>query len=251
MAAAARREAQEAVLTPSIEIVVPVLNEAHVLRTSISRLRTYCSAHVPWDWRIVIAENGSRDRTAQLAHELADEWPDVSVMVIDRPGRGRALREAWLRSTATVVGYMDVDLSTSLQEIPRLFGAILHEGFDVAVGSRRLPASQVTRSWQRQLLSDGYNTILRLALDVRFSDAQTGFKAFRREVAHTLLPQTVDDSWFLDTELLVLAERQGYRIADLPVTWVEDDDSRVRIVRTALADLAGVWRLRRRVRRRP
>jgi glycosyltransferase involved in cell wall biosynthesis len=227
------------------------LNEAHVLETSIARLRDFCSGHLPWSWRVVIAENGSSDETAVIAQRLAARHADVGVVLIETPGRGRALREAWLRSRATVVGYMDVDLSTSLEDIPTLFGAILADGFDIAVGSRRLPASRVTRSWRRQWLSDGYNVLLRAALGVRFTDAQTGFKAFRREVAHTLLPLALDDSWFLDTELLVLAERHGYRIADLPVAWVEDDDSRVRIVQTALDDLRGIRRLRRTLGGRP
>lgn len=232
-----------------IDIVVPVLNEAHVLASSIERLRTYCAARLPWTWRIVIAENGSRDATAAIAQQLAETYADVQVVQLDQPGRGRALRAAWMRSSAQVVGYMDVDLSTSLEDVPRLYGAVLEGGFDIAVGSRRLPDSRVTRSWRRQLISDGYNTLLRAWLGVQFSDAQTGFKAFRREVAHALLPQALDQSWFLDTELLVLAERAGYRIADLPVTWVEDDDSRVRLVRTALDDLSGIWRLSRSARR--
>ena len=232
-----------------IDIVLPVLNEAHVLEASINRLRTYCATHLPWTWRIVIAENGSRDATPEIAGRLAAAHDDIDVVRLDQPGRGRALREAWMRSSARVVGYMDVDLSTALDDVPRLFGAIINDGFDIAVGSRRLPDSRVTRSWRRQVISDGYNTLLRAWLGVRFTDAQTGFKAFRREVAHALLPQALDQSWFLDTELLVLAERAGYRIADLPVTWVEDDDSRVRLVRTALDDLAGVWRLSRATRR--
>jgi hypothetical protein len=164
---------------------------------------------------------------------------------LSRAGRGGALRAAWSRSDADVVGYTDVDLSTSLNEFPRLFGALVNDGFDVAVGSRLAPSARTTRSFRRQVLSRGYNVLLKLVLGVGFSDAQTGFKALTREVVEKVLPLVKDDHWFLDTELLVLAERLGYRVADLPITWVEDDDSRVKIVSTVWEDLKGVYRLKR------
>jgi len=234
-----------AVASVKVDLVIPVLNEAHVLRASVARVHAFFSEQLPYRWRIVIAENGSTDGTLEVANELCDQWSEVDVVVIDRPGRGRALRSAWTRSDADVVSYTDVDLSTELEALPRLYRAILEDGYDVAVGSRLLPASSTTRSFRRQVISRGYNQILKLALQVGFSDAQTGCKAVSREVVDKLLPLAQDQGWFLDTELLVLAEKLGYRIADLPVVWVEDDDSRVKIVRTAVDDLRGVIRLRR------
>jgi glycosyltransferase involved in cell wall biosynthesis len=225
--------------------VVPVLNEAHVLEKSIRTLECFFRAHIALDWRLVIAENGSTDATADIGDRLAAELPRVECLRIGQRGRGRALRLAWSRPGADILCYTDVDLSTELEAFSRLFRAIIDESYDLAIGSRLAKTSQTTRSFRRELISRAYNQILKSVLHVGFSDAQTGFKAITRDVADEVLPLVKDESWFLDTELLVLSERLGYRIADIPVRWVEDDDSRVKIVRTAWDDLKGVIRLRR------
>ena len=228
-----------------IDVVIPVLNEAHVLERSMRTLHRFFEGNVPFDWRLVIAENGSTDGTARVAESLTRNLSRVDFLMIGRPGRGRALRTAWSRPGADILCYTDVDLSTELEAFPRLFRALIEDRCDLAVGSRLARASQTKRSFKRELLSRGYNHILRWSLHVGFSDAQTGFKAITREVADRILPLVKDDSWFLDTELLVLAEKLGYRIADIPVRWIEDNDSRVKIFRTAWDDLKGVARLRR------
>ncbi|MGH9935138.1 MAG: glycosyltransferase, partial [Blastocatellia bacterium] len=163
---------------------------------------------------------------------------------LTQKGRGRALRHAWMQSKADVVCYMDVDLSTDLSFLPKLIGAIAHEGYDVATGSRLMRGSRIKRSLNREIISRIYNLFLKAVLFTRFSDAQCGFKAVSRKVVDRIVPQIVDQSWFFDTELLALAERQGYRIKDIPIVWIEDDDSRVKIVRTAWDDIKGVLRLR-------
>jgi glycosyltransferase involved in cell wall biosynthesis len=231
-----------------VDVVIPVLNEAHVLEQSIRMLERFFSDNIALDWRLVIAENGSADATGEIGRRLAAELPRVECLTIGRRGRGRALKVAWSLPDADILCYTDVDLSTELQAFPQLFHALIEESYDVAVGSRLAAASQTTRSLKRELISRAYNQVLRMALDVGFSDAQTGFKAITREVADQVLPLIKDDSWFLDTELLVLSERLGYRIADIPVRWIEDDDSRVKIIRTAWEDLKGVARLRRALR---
>lgn len=240
-----RRKAPSAI---SIDVVVPVLNEAHVLSQSVRQIHAFLDRHVPYQWRIVVAENGSTDETVPVALSLCRELPRVHLITLAQRGRGRALRVAWTESRADILCYTDVDLSTALEAFPRLFSALIDEGYDIAIGSRLAAGSRTTRSLRRELISRIYNRLLKLALKVRFSDAQAGFKAVTREVVDRVIPLVEDNSWFLDTELLVLAEKLGYRIADIPVTWVEDDDSRVKIVRTALGDLRGIWRLRRRLR---
>ena len=229
----------------SVDLVIPVLNEAHVLEKSVRQVCEFFAAHVPYRWRVVIAENGSTDGTAQVARKVCTERPDVHLIELGQPGRGRALRRAWRTSEADIVSYTDVDLSSELEVFPRLYDAIVQDGYDLAVGSRLQPASRTKRSLRRQAISRGYNLLLRAVLNVSFSDAQTGCKAVTREVVDKVVPLVEDEGWFLDTELLVLAENLGYRIADLPITWVEDDDSRVKIVRTVIDDLRGVIRLRR------
>jgi hypothetical protein len=140
--------------------------------------------------------------------------------------------------------YTDVDLSTELAALPRMVHAIVVDGFDLATGSRLLPDSRTTRSASREFISRGYNLLVKAILWTSFSDAQCGFKAISREAMADLVPEVKDQSWFFDTELLVLAEKRGYRIADVPVQWIEDDDSRVKIVRTAWDDIKGVFRVR-------
>jgi putative flippase GtrA len=228
---------------PDVDVVVPVFNEQMALESSIRRLHAFLSDGFPFSWRIVIADNASTDGTPFIAGDLARELPQVSHLRLDRKGRGLALREAWSRSDARVVSYMDVDLSTDLRGLLPLVAPLLSGHSDVAIGSRLARGANVTRGPKRELISRSYNTILHAALRVRFTDAQCGFKAVTREAAALLLPQIRDDGWFFDTELLVLAGREGLRVHEVPVDWVDDPDSRVDIVRTAVDDLKGVARL--------
>jgi glycosyltransferase involved in cell wall biosynthesis len=230
-------------VTPTVEIVVPVHNEEAVLADSIRRLHDYLTEALPVSWRIVIADNASTDATPRVAQALAEDLPGVELLALAGKGRGRALRAAWERSGAEVVCYMDVDLSTDLRALPPLLAPLLSGHSDVAIGSRLARGARVVRGAKRELISRGYNRLLRTLLGARFSDAQCGFKALRTDVARRLLPAVRDDGWFFDTELLVLAQREGLRIHEVPVDWIEDTDSRVEIVPTALADLRGIGRL--------
>lgn len=229
----------------TVDIVLPVLNEQRVLEGSVRRLLQRLDTMRGFDARIVVADNGSTDGTLEVAHRLARMVPGVSVTHLNVRGRGRALRQAWTRSTADVVAYMDIDLSTDLAALQPLLELVASGRADVATGSRLAPGARVTRGVRRELISRAYNALLRAALEMPVCDAQCGFKAVRASVARTLLPSIEDEEWFFDTELLVRAHHAGFRVAELPVRWVEDRDSRVRVVRTALADLRGVWRLRR------
>lgn len=229
----------------SVDVVIPVLNEAHVLERSIRTIRRFLRHSFPHRWRLVIVDNGSTDGTDRVAMKLNARYPDVDFLHLVHKGRGRALRASWMQSTADIVCYMDVDLSTELAALPKLVSAIQDEGYDVAVGSRLMKASKVQRSLKRELISHVYNAFVKAVLFTQFSDAQCGFKAVSREVVDKIVPLIEDQSWFFDTELLVLAEKRGYRIKDVPVLWSEDDDSRVKIIRTAWEDIKGVLRLRK------
>jgi putative flippase GtrA len=226
-----------------VDVVVPVYNEQAALERSIRRLHAFLSDGFPFSWRIVVADNASTDRTPEVARVLAAELPGVLHLRLERKGRGLALRQAWSSSPARVVSYMDVDLSTDLRALLPLVAPLLSGHSDVAIGSRLAHGAHVVRGPKREVISRSYNTILHAALRVRFTDAQCGFKAVTREAAAQLLPQVRDDGWFFDTELLVLAGRAGLRIHEVPVDWVDDPDSRVDIVHTAVEDLKGVARL--------
>ncbi len=228
---------------PQVESVVPVFNEEAALALSVHRLHRFLGAEFPFTWRIVVADNASTDATPAVARELAAALPGVRVLRLERKGRGGALRAAWAASEARVVCYMDVDLSTDLRALLPLVAPLLSGHSDVAIGSRLARSARVVRGPKRELISRSYNGLLHMTLRARFSDAQCGFKAVRADLLPTLLPEVKDGSWFFDTELLVRAQRRGLRIHEVPVDWIDDPDSRVRILRTAVDDLRGVARL--------
>jgi glycosyltransferase involved in cell wall biosynthesis len=230
---------------PKVDLIVPTLNEVHVLRASIERIRQYMQDEFPYPARVVVADNGSTDGTGDLAEQLAQEYEDVGVVRLNARGRGRALRQAWSETEAEIVAYTDVDISTELPALERLCRAIWEDGYDMAVGSRLMRESQTTRGLKREAISRIYNLLIKVVLWTNFSDAQCGCKAVSRRVVKDLMPLVQDEEWFFDTELLVRGEKGGYRIKDIPVTWVDDDDSRVKIVSTAWKDIQGVLRLRR------
>ena len=230
----------------SVDVVIPVLNEEQALPKCIDTLRDFLRANLPGHrWRVVVADNGSTDKTMEIAQRYAGEHPDeVGAMHLDVRGRGRALRKAWLESSADVVTYMDVDLSTGLESFPALVSALADEGYHVAYGSRLAKESQITRGLKREIISRTYNLIIKTIMRTQFSDAQCGFKGVSRAAAQVLVPVIINNHWFFDTELLVIAEKRGFRTKEIPVRWRDDPDTRVKIARTVLEDLKGLARLR-------
>jgi putative flippase GtrA len=228
---------------PVVDVVIPAYNEAADLTESVRRLHRYLRDQFPLTARITIVDNASTDRTWEVASALTRELEDVWAIHLDRKGRGLALRHAWSRSDASIVAYMDVDLSTDLSALLPLVAPLVSGHSDLAIGSRLSRGSRVVRGPKREMISRSYNLLLRLVLGVGFSDAQCGFKAVRADRARRLLPLVENDAWFFDTELLVLAERAGLRIHEVPVDWVDDPDTRVEILATAVEDLRGIARL--------
>ncbi|MCY0938283.1 bifunctional glycosyltransferase family 2/GtrA family protein [Streptomyces sp. H34-S4] len=230
---------------PVLDVVIPVFNEETDLGPCVRRLHEHLTRTFPYPFRITIADNASTDRTPEVAAALAASVAGVHSTRLEQKGRGRALRTVWGDSDAPVLAYMDVDLSTDLNALLPLVAPLISGHSDLAIGTRLARSSRVVRGAKREFISRAYNLLLRSSLSARFSDAQCGFKAIRREVATRLLPLVEDSGWFFDTELLVLAERAGLRIHEVPVDWVDDPDSTVHIARTAAEDLKGVWRVGR------
>ena len=231
-------------MPPSVDIVIPVLNEAAALPKSVASLHAFLSQNLPSPWRIVIADNGSDDATPQVGQALTQQYKQVSYLRLEQRGRGRALRRAWLESDADIVSYMDVDLSTDLQAFPRLVQA-LQEGYHVVVGSRLIPSAEVhLRTLKRELISRSYNLLIKVMFRTHFHDAQCGFKALTRAAAQALVPHVADQGWFFDSELLIIAEKRGFRIKEVPVAWTDDPDTRVKVMSTAWRDLKGLLRLK-------
>ena len=227
----------------SIDVVIPVYNEEKDLPRSIAILWDFLNEHLDHQWQIVIADNGSVDKTLAVAQALSQQYPHVTYVHLDQKGRGRALRKTWLESKADIVSYMDVDLSTKLEAFPQLVQA-LEEGYGVAIGSRLAKGSSTTRGLKREITSRTYNLLIKLMFWPSFTDAQCGFKAARRDVVQAVVPSIKDQAWFFDTELLLLAQKKGYRIKEVPVEWVDDAGTTVKVAKTAWEDIKGLFRVR-------
>ena len=229
----------------AISVTLPVLNEEARLARSLPRLHGFLSDERRFSFEIVIANNGSTDGTQAIAEGLSRQYRNVRALQIPQKGRGGAVKAAWLESEAEVLTYMDVDLATDLEAFPALVEAVASGRADIAIGSRLMAGSKRNRGWRRELISRAYVRLAKLLCGLRCSDAQCGFKAISRSAAQALLPQVEDNGWFFDTELLIRAQWGGWRIAEVPVKWTEDRDSRVKILRTAWEDVRGLMRLRR------
>ncbi|MCL4359730.1 glycosyltransferase [Patescibacteria group bacterium] len=229
---------------PSLNVVIPVYNEEAEVADHVRTLAAYLGTHLPdFTWTITIADNASTDRTYEIALSLAKSIAHVRAVHLHQKGRGRAVKYVWQHSKDDVVSYMDVDLSTDLRHFPTLVRSLLR-GYDIAIGTRNAHGARVYgRNTLRTITSKTYITLIRFFFWVNFSDAQCGFKAVTQNVVKTLLPQIADNEWFFDSELLILGEKEGYRIYEEPVTWVDNPGSTVRVMKTAQGDLEGLWRL--------
>ena len=230
-------------MNPTVDITIPVYNEEDALPESIRRLHRFLEENLENPWRITIADNASTDATRSISQLLTQDYSGVSYLYVPQKGRGRALRAAWMDSTADFVSYMDVDLSTDLSHFPRLI-AELESGYHIAIGSRLSRTSQVTRGLKREIVSRGYNLLIKSMFFTSFPDAQCGFKALHRRTAAAIVPHIVNNNWFFDTELLILAAKRGYRIKSVPVKWDDDPNSSVHVTSTASEDVKGLLRLR-------
>lgn len=227
----------------TVDIAIPVRNEERALPGCVAVLHDYLTERMPFDWSITIVDNASTDSTRIVAKRLAKQWSRVRVVYLEQQGKGNAVRAAWLSSPATVVAYMDVDLSTGLDALVPLVAALAAGHSDLAIGSRLAPGARTVRGAKREVISRGYNALVRLTHGATFRDAQCGFKAARAEVVRPLLRRVEDDTWFFDTELLLVAEHNGLRVLELPVDWVEDVDSRVSVGGTVATNARGLFRV--------
>ncbi len=226
-----------------ILIAVPVYNEEEELEKNVLKIKDFIKPLGEADFQIIIVDNASQDKTSEIGKNLAKKYPRISFLRLEEKGRGLALKKAWGSYKADYYCYMDIDLSTNLGHLPAIIKA-LENGFDIALGSRLLPKSRVSgRTLKREILSRGYNFIIKLLFQISFSDAQCGFKAVNRRVVSELLPKIVDNEWFFDSELLIIGEKSGYTIYEEPVIWTDNPGSTVRVLKTVSGDLKGLLRL--------
>jgi len=229
-----------------VTVVLPAHNEVRSLRRAVEETVEFLES-VNQDFEILIAEDGSTDGTAEVARGIADSNLKVNWIHYDmRLGRGRALTEAFKKSSGSVLVYMDVDLSTDVRFLKPLIQAII-DGYDVATGSRGIAESLVSRSLKRAVASQLYNNLVRLFLGSYLRDHQCGFKAFNRESYLRIIDKVQAKHWFWDTEILVLATRMGLRVKEVPVVWKEGEKTEVNLmrdfIRMGLQILKLWWRL--------
>jgi glycosyltransferase involved in cell wall biosynthesis len=229
-----------------VNVTIPVYNEEKVLEQSISTLNSFLEKEFcEYSWEILIADNASIDKTLEVAKVLKNKYEKVNYIHLDQKGRGRALKKAWTESDADIVSYMDVDLSTQLEHFPEMINGMVKSGYSIATGSRLMRSSRTKRSFKREFISRTYNVLIKSLFFTKFSDAQCGFKAVTREVVNKIIiPYVEDTGWFFDSELLIIGEKLGYKILDIPVEWIEDLDTRVKIVKTATDDIKGLLRVK-------
>lgn len=232
-------------MAASVDIVIPVLNEEVALPRCVETLSAFIEEHPGRDWQITVADNGSTDRTQEVAAELAEKGFPIRITRLEQRGRGRALKKAWLESESDIRFYMDVDLSTRLDALMPLIEALESGEYQVATGSRLMKGSEVVnRKLQREITSRVYNLMHRVMFFSPFKDAQCGFKGITREAAESCIPLVQNNNWFFDTELLIIAAKSGYKIKSHPVHWEDDPDTRVNVTATATEDIKGLLRLR-------
>ncbi len=230
---------------PTVDVVIPCLNEVKVLRASVETTLALFARHPYFKWNLVIADNGSTDGTTELAYELEAEYEAVRALVLPVRGRGLALKESWTTGTADVVAYMDVDLSTDIEHLPELVSLVARGECEISIGSRLAPGAQTHRGFKREFTSRAYISMVRLTFPrLKISDAQCGFKALSRRAVEEVVPKIENRMWFFDTEMLILAQRAGMKICEIPVRWEEDSDTKVKIVSTAWEDIRGLARMR-------
>lgn len=233
-------------------ITIPVFNEEKVLKSSIVKTIQYCRKKLQDDWEILIADNASTDKTAYIGKKLAENYKRVSYFSINERGRGKVLHRAWDRFLADCYVYMDVDLSTSLKHLSKLVNKVLKEDFDIAVGTRNHKDSKVKRSFVRTVVSKVYIFLVKIIFNTNLSDTQCGFKAFNKAVVKDLWrrlePRNWQGSaWFFDTEILILSEKRGYLVFELPVKWIENKGTKVRLLRDFLEFAQGLIRLKQKI----
>ncbi len=235
----------------TFDVTIPVLNEEATLEQNVKVLHHFLKEHFPDDgqWQIVIADNGSTDRTLEIARGLSAGIPEITYVKVPEKGVGLALKTSWGQSKADIVGYMDLDLATGLSHFLEVYDAIAHQGYDIAYGSRLHPRAKViNRPLKREIASRIFNLLLKLYLGVRFSDGMCGFKFLRREVYPRLYEAGAqNDGWFFSTELLTTAEWLNLKICELPVTWTDDvSSSRVQIIPLAKKYIRSMYELKKR-----
>ena len=232
------------VINEKVLIIIPTHNDEKIISKNIAYIDSYIKKNFTElkNYKIAVIENGSCDNTKIICKRLSKKYSNISFSYLIKKGRGGALRYAMKKNKADIYCYMDSDLSTNLSCFKNLIENM--QSYDILIGTRYHPSSKIKRGFRRLFLSKIYNKLVQLFFKVRFSDFQCGFKAFNKKVIKNLLPQIQDNSWFFDTEFLIIAYKNNYKIYELPIIWKESSNSSVKIFRDSIYHLIKLFELR-------
>lgn len=225
-----------------IAFILPVYNEEKDLKKGVLKLYNYLVSNKIKSWKIIIADNASTDKTPEIGKQLAKNYTNVFYFYLPIKGRGYALRKTYNSFNAKIYFYMDIDLSTDLNHIKEVLNEMNYN--DIVIGTRLSKNSKVERSLFRELISRTYNLIARFLTKTKVSDLQCGFKAINNKIIEEVIPLVKDNNWFFDSEMLIIAEKRGYKIKEIPIKWTDDPYSKVKILETSLNYLKNLLRLR-------
>jgi glycosyltransferase involved in cell wall biosynthesis len=230
---------------PSYSIIIPAYEEGARLGTTLDKILNYVREH-GWDAEIIVVNDGSRDNTPEIVRERAEKYPGLGML--ENPGnrgKGYSVRNGMLHAHGEVLLFSDADLSSPIEEASKLFAAIA-AGADVAIGSRWLQSDMQTQRQppHRQLFGRIFNLLLRIILGLRFKDTQCGFKAFTRRSAEAIFPLQRIERWGFDPELLFLANRFGFKVAEVPVAWAHREGTRLNPLRDGIRMFGEMLRIR-------
>lgn len=242
----------------SINLTIPIHNEELILAENVKKILDFITRaynYAPLQFQIILADNGSTDRTSTIAKKIAAEvetngrssLQQIDYLFLPQKGKGRAIKEGWQKFPADYYVFMDADLSTDLEALPRLIEE-LKRGTDIVIGSRYLPAAKIKRSLSRQIISKIYRFLAKAWLGLPFSDLPCGFKGVNQKIIKEILPQVKNNEWFFDTELLYQAYQKGYQIKEIPVSWTETINqkrkSRVGLIRVSWGYVKELWKIK-------
>jgi len=219
---------------PFLSIVIPAHNEEARLPVTLQQVAEFI-AQQAYPVEVIVVENGSRDRTLQIAQDFARGFPPLRVLQSELSGKGRAVRMGMLEARGEYRFMCDADFSMPVEQINRFLPPVL-DGYDIAIASREAPgAVRYDEPAYRHLVGRVYNTMIRLLALPGLNDTQCGFKCFRGQVAEVLFPQQTLTGWSFDVEVLFIARRLGYRILEVPIPWYFNAGSKVRVWHDSLS----------------
>ena len=233
---------------PHLSVVIPSYNEQDRLKRFIPDIVDYFRSK-NFTFEIVVVNDGSRDQTAETARGLAKTFPMLRLIDLQpNRGKGGAVRAGMLEARGDYSLFTDADQSTPIAETDKLLVKLEREGYDMAIGSRSVPGARVEQPqvWYRALAGKLFGIGTKLLCVRGIYDTQCGFKAMKRDVARKVFAQVTSDSAIFDIEMLVIATREGFRVAEVPVKWVHDPDTRIPYnLQRALRIWAELFRIRR------